>query len=177
MRHSPCQASCLGCRCSITNSGMTLLYHTPLSREVLRAQNVPDEWPIGIADRVHFGDLDALQHVNNAAYLKWLENIRIQYFMDWGITQYTEHDPRVVLKSLAIEYRKEMKLHEDYVLTARTSSFRNTSFTHDYGVFCGDLRVTARAVIVLLEPDGSAKRPLPEAVRQRFVEIDGAVAE
>jgi len=26
----------------------------------------------------------------------------------------------------------------------------------------------------MLEPDGSGKRPLPEALRQRFAEVDGA---
>lgn len=156
---------------------MDLTYHTPLSRAVLEAHQVPREWPIGIADRVHFGDLDALQHVNNAAYLKWLENIRIQYFADWDISHYRADDPRLVLKSISIEYHKEMRINEDYILTARTSSFRNTSFTHDYGIYCGGLRASARAVIVMLSNDGSAKRPLPEALRARFVEVDGATPD
>ena len=155
---------------------MSLPYHTPLSRDVMRDHGIPDAWPLGIADRVHFGDLDALQHVNNAVYLKWLENIRIQYLMDWGITSYSPDDPRIVLRSVSLEYRKEMLLNEDYILTARTTEFRTNSFTQEYGIYSGDLRVTGTAVIVMLEPNGSGKRALPEALRKRFIEIDGAVA-
>lgn len=159
-----------------TTARMTLIYHTPLPREDLRAQNVPDKWPLGIADRVHYGDLDTNSHVNNAVYLKWFENIRVQYFRIWNILEFRKGDPRVVLKSLSVDYHKEMFMNEDYVVTARTASFRNTSFTQEYAVYSGDLRVTGQAVIVMLKPDAPEKMALPEALKQRFIEVDGATA-
>ena len=44
---------------------------TPLSIETLRAAGIPDPWTYGQADRVRFYELDALNHVNNTAYLRW----------------------------------------------------------------------------------------------------------
>lgn len=165
-----------GAALGFTTARMTLIYHTPLTREDLRAQNVPDSWPFGIADRVHYGDLDTNSHVNNAVYLKWFENIRVQYFQAWDILKFQAGEPRVVLKSLAVEYHKEMFMNEDYVVAARTASFRNTSFRQEYAVYSGDLRVTGQAVIVMLQPDAPEKMALPDALKQRFIQVDGATA-
>jgi len=52
---------------------------TPLDVAQLRASHIPEPWSYGIADRVRFGEIDVLGHVNNAAYLRWFENLRIQY--------------------------------------------------------------------------------------------------
>jgi acyl-CoA thioester hydrolase len=153
---------------------MTLPYLTPLDADTQRAHGIAEPWPLAIADRVRFSELDPLNHVNNTAYLGWFQAIRIRYFHDWDISHYRPGDPRLVIRRAEVDYLREMRMGEDYILTARTVSFRNTSFTMDYALWAGDLRATGSAVVVMLEPDGSAKRPLPEALRRRFVDIDGA---
>lgn len=57
-----------------------LPFLTPLSPEQLRAAGVPDGWSFGMADIVRFHELDALNHVNNVAYFRWFETLRIPYF-------------------------------------------------------------------------------------------------
>lgn len=148
---------------------------TPLSTEQLRGENVPDPWSFGIADRVRFGEIDALQHVNNAAYLRWFENLRIQYFRDYGVSDYKGIPPKIVLRSLSLGFLREVKLHDTYILTGRTVEMRTSSFTMQYGVWVrGELTTTGDAVIVQLNDDNS-KRPLDDSLRATLRDRDGAV--
>ncbi|MFQ6552383.1 acyl-CoA thioesterase [Aestuariibius insulae] len=149
-------------------------YLTPLDEPALRALGIPEPWRYGRADRTRFGELDALAHINNTAYLRWLETFRIHYFRDYGISNYGPDDPRIVLRRVEADYLAEMLLEEDYVVTGRTRAMRRTSFTMDYAIFSGGtLRCTSSAVLVLLEQDGT-KRPLSDEIRQTLITRDGA---
>lgn len=147
---------------------------TPLSAEDLRSQHIPAPWAYGIADKVRFGEIDVLGHVNNAAYLRWFENLRIQYFRDYGLFDYTGTPPKLVLRGLSLAFLKEVKLNSDYVLTGRTVAMRTSSFTMHYGVWVnGQLTTTGDAVIVSLNDDNS-KRPLSDKMRQTLITRDSA---
>ncbi|WP_432450210.1 acyl-CoA thioesterase [Aliiroseovarius marinus] len=148
---------------------------TPLNSAQLRSVGVPQGWQYGIADRVRFHELDALNHVNNVAYLRWFESLRIPYFSDHKLTSYNgEDDPQVVLATNSARYFKPMFLNENYVVTGRTTSFRNSSFVMEYGCFVGgELRCLGESVIVTLEQDGVTKRPLSDEVIEAL-RADGA---
>ncbi|MFQ6548089.1 acyl-CoA thioesterase [Aestuariibius sp. 2305UL40-4] len=153
---------------------MKISYLTPLAEAELRQLGIPEPWTYGRADRTRFGELDALAHINNTAYLRWFETFRIHYFRDYGISNYTPEDPRIVLRRVEVDYLAEMLLEEDYVVVGRTRELRTTSFTMDYAIFSGGtLRCTSSAVLVLLEADGT-KRPLSDAIRQTLIARDGA---
>ena len=150
-------------------------YLTPLDAPALRALNIPEPWGFGIADRVRFYELDALNHVNNTAYLRWFETLRIPYFAAYGLSQYRPEDPQMVLRRVSADYIAPMYLGESYVVAGRTTAFRTSSFVMAYAVFAGDsLRATGEAVIVSLDHDGKTKRPLTEAMRETLRSRDGA---
>ena len=150
-------------------------YLTPLDTPALRALGIPDPWTFGIADRVRFYELDALNHVNNTAYLRWFETLRISYFAAYDLSHYRPDDPQMVLRRASADYIAPMHLGESYVVTGRTTSFRSSSFVMAYAVFAeGDLRATGEAVIVSLDHDGKTKRPLTEAMRATLKTRDGA---
>jgi len=154
---------------------MDLPYLTPLSTAALRDAGVPDPWTFGMADRVRFGELDVLGHVNNAAYLRWFENLRIHYFEAYKVADYTGTPPKIVLKTIGLDFKAEVLLNDPYVLVGRTVEMRSSSFTMQYGVYVrGALTTTGHAVIVSLNPDNS-KRPLSDDLRARFIERDGTV--
>lgn len=157
---------------------MTYPYNKPMLQPELATHGISDDWPLGVAGRVRYAELDPVNHVNNTTYFRWFEAIRIDYMRLWGISEY-EHgrDPKLVIRSTDCHFRHEMLLHEDYIVTARTRAFRNSSFTMDYAVFAPDLRATGSAVVVLLQPEGPGKFPLPQSAKDRFVTVDGAVNE
>lgn len=158
---------------------MSIRYHTPLTMDEMAAFGCTGHWPFGMADRVHFHELDALNHVNNMVYFSWFENIRVRYMQHRGLSNYdgAPDAPRLVVKSVTADYRREMRYGEDYLVTARTKAFRNSSFTMEYALWSGDLRATGEAVVVVLEPDGASKRRLSDALKTSFIEIDHAVSD
>ncbi len=158
---------------------MKLLYHTPLDPAQQAAFGITTPQPLAMADQVRFSELDTLNHVNNAVYMEWFERLRIRYVQDWGLSNYDRaSDPRIVIRSGNIHYRQEMRMDEDYVTTCGCTAYRNTSFSMVQQVWAGGtLRATFDCVLVLLQPDGSARYPIPAAVRTRFGAIDRAIHE
>jgi len=152
-----------------------LPYHTLLSADQQRAAGIETPAPYAMADKVRFGEIDMLGHVNNAAYLSWFETVRTRYVKDYGLTGYNPgHDPRIVIRSAEIHYIREMLRDEDYIVTARTTAFRTTSFTIEQNLWSATLRARFSCVIVTLEPNGSAKRALPEGFVNKIKKTDGA---
>lgn len=154
---------------------MTLPNLTPLPVDALRDLGVPEPFSFGLRDRVRFGELDVLGHVNNATYLRWFENLRIHYFESFGVGDYSGTPPRIVLKGLSLEFHDEVLINQHYTVAGRTVSMRNTSFAMEYIVVI-DKKITTSgsAVIVNLDHSG-AKQPLPQTWRDAFVSRDGAI--
>ncbi len=152
-----------------------LPFLTPLDAAQLRAAGLPEPWSYGFADRVRFGEIDVLGHVNNAAYLQWFENLRIAYFRDYGLYDLIGSAPKLVLKNIGLDFKAEVKLGDDYILTGRTVEIRRTSFIMQYAVFVrGALTTTGHAVIVNLDDD-NGKLALPDGLRTTFMDRDGAI--
>jgi acyl-CoA thioester hydrolase len=153
---------------------VTLPFLTPLNITQLRSADIPEPWAYGVADKVRFGELDALGHVNNVAYMSWFEVVRIHYFRDYGLSDYKSADrPRLVLANATVTYKAEMHLGQIYIVAARTAQFGNTSFTMNYAVYGETLYSSGSAVIVQLNQDGT-KRALSDPLKDKMVRIDGA---
>ena len=54
-----------------------LPYLVPLGPDALAAQGIPPHWRFGMADRVRFTEIDALNHANHTTYLRWFEMLRV----------------------------------------------------------------------------------------------------
>lgn len=148
---------------------------TPLTSEQLRAAGVPAPWAFGVADKVRFGELDALNHVNNVVYARWYETLRVIYMEHFGLYDSAEPDPKFVVKTIGLDYKAEVMRGATYINVARTTQMRNTSFTMEYATFInGHMTTSGDAVIVVLNQDNS-KRPLTDALRADFIARDGTV--
>lgn len=153
-----------------------LPYLTPLSPDQQRAFGVLDPWPLAIADRVRFAELDPLNHVNNVAYLIWFESARVTYFKHVGISTYADDavEPRIVIRRGEIDWLAEMRADEDYVILSKAVAYRTSSFTMQQEIWAGGRKRAAfTCVIVLLQPDGNRRMPIPARILDYFHEFDG----
>ncbi len=154
---------------------MDLPFLTPLGADDLRAAGIEAPWTFGVADKVRFGEIDALGHVNNVAYLRWYETLRVEYLQHHQLYEHAGADAKYVVKTVSADYHAEVKWGARYINLARTVQMRNTSFSMEYATIVeGQVTTTGTAVVVLLNPDNS-KRPLPDRLRAVLIDADGAV--
>ncbi|NIZ12229.1 thioesterase family protein [Phaeobacter sp. HF9A] len=157
---------------------MDARFLTPLNPAEQLSYGLSLPAPMAMADRVRFSEIDLLHHVNNKAYLDWFEALRVQYFNDFFLEHFDlDALPRHVVRNADIHYIKEMVLGESYMTTARVLSFRRTSYTLEQQIWSGDLRASMVGVMVFRTPDGSAGYPIPDSLRQQFIDLDGATDE
>ena len=159
---------------------MNVAFHTPLTRDEQHSLHIDPPQPLAMADQVRFSQIDVLNHVNNVVYFEWFERLRIRYHQDWGISSYDHgpDSPRIVIRSGNIHYREELRLDDVYAATCGCTAFRNSSYTLHQEIWCdGSLRATFDCVMVLLRQDASGKFAIPDAIKQRFRDVDGAAPQ
>ena len=146
-----------------------------LDRADLEAQGI-EGYAYGYTDKVRFYELDALNHVNNVVYLRWFETIRVAYVQDYGFTKYSgEDDPQMVVRRVSADYLAPILQNQTYTVTARTTTYKSSSFAMEYALFVDrKLVATGDAVVVSLTPDGSARQPHREEAIRAIVDRDRA---
>ncbi len=150
---------------------------THLDAETLARAGL-DGFAYGYRDRVRFYELDALNHVNNVVFLRWFETIRVAYVQDYGFTDYGPGDPMLVVRRVTADFLAPVRQNEEYVVAARTSVIKPSSFLMEYAVAVGDsLRATGGAVGISLENDGQTRRVHRAEAIEAAVVRDGAVRE
>ena len=156
---------------------MELRYHTPLSPEEQLAHGLSEPQTLAIADRVRYSELDVLNHVNNKVYMEWFETLRTEHYYRLCMPYFKERgEPRTVVRSAEIHYVQEMLAGQSYITTARIAAFRNTSYTVEQMIWSDGLRTRMRAVVVLLNPQGPGRYPLPDGLKRYFADVEGATA-
>jgi acyl-CoA thioester hydrolase len=76
---------------------------------------------------VAFGDLDMLQHVNHAVYIKWAETVRCAYFSE-VLQESLTGSNSVILARLEFVYERALDYREDIVVGCRTTRMGRKSF-------------------------------------------------
>ncbi|MEM9210112.1 MAG: thioesterase family protein [Pseudomonadota bacterium] len=145
-----------------------------LKRDDLVFAGLPAKFSFGIRDRVRFHEIDALNHVNNIAYLRWTENLRVNMLPHIGLGSFAGEKRNIVLRAQDIEYFAPMHLFDDYIVAARCSRIGNSSLDMEYEVHCkGVVTVRVTSQIVMVNAAMTASMRIPDEARAIILEIDG----
>jgi acyl-CoA thioester hydrolase len=129
-----------------------------------------DGYPFTFSLQVRWRDLDALEHVNNATLVSYLETARVEMWRRWRREQGPAIVPFVVAR-LTVEYRAPIGMHDSVEIGLRVSRIGSTSFDYEYRVEAsGRLAAEASTVMVHVDEAGRPKA-LPEALRARLEEL------
>ena len=126
-------------------------------------------------------DLDALGHVNHAAYVRMLETARMAFYRETGLELEREAPPRLgtVVVNLNVDFRAECMAGDRLRVTTRGLRRGRRSFTlaqhmaRDDGTAVVDAAVTSvvmdldRRAVIALPAELAAVLPAPQASRAK----------
>ena len=119
---------------------------------------------------VPYGDIDAMGHLNNVAYLRYLEWARQKYWLAMrGSTDFLDID--FVVARAEIDYRSSVEMGEVLEVDIRVSRMGNTSFDFSYRLTAADGRLVAEAATTQVCYDWRARgKTALSAERRREIE-------
>jgi acyl-CoA thioester hydrolase len=128
-----------------------------------------DGYPVVARFPMHWGEMDALGHVNNARYFTWFESSRIVCFVRMGFGPGAAFGVGPILKATSCEYLRPIAYPAEIVVGARVARIGTTSFEMEHAAALAaspnDPCARARAVLVLFDYAAQQKVPIPEDLR------------
>lgn len=133
-------------------------------------------------DKVRFGDLDAMRHLNNVVFLQFFESARIEYIT----TLLPSHDPArpegnfgLIFAECRIAYRSPAFYGEELLTTVEPTALRRSSFRLRFRMDSGkDGRLLAEGWGAMVGYDyvAGTPTPLPEKLTEAL-RAEGATDE
>ena len=126
--------------------------------------------------------MDAVGHVNNAIYFRYVESGRIAYFraLDDGIDVQSGMNEGPILADIQCTYIGQLRYPAQIDVGTRTSKLGGKSFTVEAGIFLAgeDVPVaTSRAVVVWFDYTNQQTTAVPDRIRQRILELEAVAPE
>jgi acyl-CoA thioester hydrolase len=110
--------------------------------------------------QVRYADVDAMNHVNNAAYVTYLETARVALWRErLGFTGSARDLPFIVAR-VTVDFRSPIALADPVTVGLAASRIGRTSFTFAYRIEASG-RLAAEAETVQVCYDYALGRPVP----------------
>lgn len=116
--------------------------------------------------RVRFGETDMAGHVNNAVYLSYLEEARLQFIQDiLGLD-----DVPLILASAQLDFLAQVFFPETIAIESGVSRMGRSSFDMVHRLYRpdGTLALTAVATLVAFDYAAQKSMPVPEDWRAKL---------
>jgi acyl-CoA thioester hydrolase len=126
-------------------------------------------FPVVTRFPVHWADLDALGHVNNARYFTWFETARMALFERVGLATTGVPEVGPILATTRCDFLAPVHYPAEVLAGARVERLGNTSFTMAYGISLAtapeSLVARGEGVVVLIDYRNGQKVPIPAPLR------------
>ena len=130
---------------------------------------------------IRFSDLDAMGHVNNAAYLTFMETGRIQYYRDLGMWQPIPRLIGPIMAKASVDYKLPLNLEDDQVVVySRCGRIGGKSYDMEHQIVrykADHAEVAAYGLIVMVAFDYQAGQSIrvPNEWRAKFSAYEPAL--
>lgn len=122
--------------------------------------------------KVRFCDLDAMGHVNNAAYLSYLEEARLAYYNQVLQMNTNNLEFDAVVARIEIDYIEQIRLGDEVEIYTRTAKIGNKSSDVEHLiVIAGEKgrKIAARAMTKLVSFDYKTEKTIPVPEEKRLI--------
>ncbi len=136
-------------------------------------------FPVVIETPVAWGDMDALQHVNNTVYFRYFESARMAYFdrLDlWAYMRDTGTGP--ILANARCRFRLPITYPDTVFLATRVARVEADRFLMEYAVLShrhGKIAAEGDGMIVAYDYRALKKTALPDDLKERIRVIEASV--
>ena len=127
---------------------------------------VLENYPIQVSFPVHWGEMDAFEHLNNAVYFRYFETARIAYFQAMGIVGKNQGKIAPILASTKCKFIFPLAFPDDVIAGATVSHTSTDRFTMSYAVWSTQhqrLAAVGEGVIVSYDYKTGTKVDMPES--------------
>ena len=114
----------------------------------------------------HWGEMDALGHINHTRYLVWMETARIELFRAVGLLDHPDVGP--ILANINVDYRAPVHHPSDLWCDVWVTRIGGKSFTMAYSIgYKGSANsvVEGTTVIVVYDYKNNSSAVIPDSVR------------
>jgi len=134
------------------------------------------DYPLQTSYKVHWGDMDAANHVNNLVYMKWTESARLEYFVAMGMdTTFKGSAAGPILGWQDCKYIFPATYPDTVHIGIRTVEIKEDRFTMECGIFSERhqrILAVARQVIVPYDFEALRKVAMPEAWLEGIARVE-----
>jgi YbgC/YbaW family acyl-CoA thioester hydrolase len=134
-------------------------------------------FPVAVEIPVLWGELDAYGHVNNTAYFRYFESVRMSYLERCGVLEsYDRNRTGIILHSTECRFRSALHFPDSVLAGTRTVQMEDDRFLMSYAVVSRTAdRVVAEgyATLVWFDYNARTKISLPQSVRNAIYELEG----
>ncbi|MDY7230104.1 acyl-CoA thioesterase [Hyalangium rubrum] len=134
------------------------------------------DFPITLRFPVHWSEMDAYGHVNNARYFVWFESARITYFTRIGLVNMGHSGVGPILAATNADYLQPVVFPANLIAGARVSRMGRTSITMEYAIADADkgtLYTRGGGVIVTIRYPSYEKISIPLEIRAAVETLEG----
>lgn len=141
---------------------------------MLFIQDLIQEYPSYVEIPVQWGDMDAMQHVNNIMYLRYMESSRIRFFSDVLKIGFSLEGVGAILAEIQCKYKFPLTYPDTVIATSRIlpDSLDEFSVKIQHLVVSTKYeRIAAEGIarIVFYDYSEKKKASIPEAVKMRLL--------
>jgi len=124
---------------------------------------------------IRFSDIDAVGHVNNAVYLTYFEDARLNYWreaINWNV-----YENGVIVGRSEVNYLKPITLDDQVACYVRTTRIGNSSFDIMHVLVRltangEEICTTGKTVCISYDYSTNKSIPIPSKERHRMIEYD-----
>ncbi|WP_372760116.1 acyl-CoA thioesterase [Pseudoalteromonas sp.] len=129
-------------------------------------QTFKDQHPIHTDITVAWGDMDALQHVNNVVYLRYFEVARIDFLTKINLFDtISSNGVGPVISENTIRYKRPVTFPDTLTVGVTISDIKTDRFMMNYSVFShaqNTITTTGSSQVVMFDFQSGKKAPISE---------------
>lgn len=130
------------------------------------------EYAMEVEIPVRYRDIDTVHHVNNAVYVTYLEQARVEYIDH--VLETSAVEPQFVIATITVDYKRPILLDQQVVVSLSVTDIGTSSIEMEYEIRAdSEVAATASSVMVTVSSEEKTSKPVPDDWRENIVAYEG----